>query len=118
MGLFAAAVEFDTLGDIFKQYFDLRWRATEHTTHEARLTMADESMIRTSSLVPTFVANGLYLSRVPAAQVVYVGSAGATITAYAAYARVRLGKLGYIGDTGFGEEPERLILAMCHLDRP
>jgi hypothetical protein len=26
--------------------------------------------------------------------------------------------LGYIGDTGFGDEPERLVLAMCHLDRP
>jgi hypothetical protein len=37
--------------------------------------------------------------------------------AYGAFSRVGLGKLGYIGDVNFGEEPERLILAMCHLDR-
>ncbi|KAF2248352.1 hypothetical protein BU26DRAFT_332003 [Trematosphaeria pertusa] len=118
MGLFAVAIESETLDARFKEYFDLRWRVAESTTHQVRLMATDESMIRTASLFPVFHANAVFLGRVPAAQTVYAGSSGATMTAYAAYARVGLGKLGYIGDTNFGEEPERLILAMCHLDRP
>jgi hypothetical protein len=37
---------------------------------------------------------------------------------FAAFARVGLGKPGYIGDINFSKEVERLILAMAHLDRP
>lgn len=68
--------------------------------------------------MPSFNSKAVFLSRVPTAETVYVASASAANVAYAAYARVGLGKLGYIGDVNFGDEPERLILSMCHLDRP
>ncbi|KAF2477414.1 uncharacterized protein BDR25DRAFT_299369 [Lindgomyces ingoldianus] len=117
MGFFAAVVT-DRLNVIFKEYFDLRWRVAEYTSQDTSLLTPDENLIRTSSLVPSFYPKALFLGRVPAAQTIYVGSSGNSMTAYAAYARVGLGKLGYVGDVNFGEEPERLILAMCHLDRP
>lgn len=118
MGFFAETVEFDRLNAMFKEYFHLPWRVAESTKNDIRLLTIDECMIRTDSLVPAFYAKALFLSRVPTAQTIYAGSSGAATTAYGAYARVGLGKLGFIGDVNFGEEPERLILAMCHLDRP
>ncbi|KAF1997075.1 hypothetical protein P154DRAFT_298296 [Amniculicola lignicola CBS 123094] len=118
MGLFAAAVEYPRLDTIFREYFDLRWRAGEYTRHDIHLLTLEESMIRSQSLAHSFRAKALFLSRVPAAQMVYVVSMGVAMSAYGAFARVGLGKLGYVGDVNFTEEPERLILAMCHLDRP
>lgn len=118
MGFFAAAVNYDRLDVIFKEYFCLRWRVSEYTKYDTRLLPVDENMMRTASLVPTFYAKALYLGHVPTAQTVYGGRTGASSNAYAAYARVGLGKLGYIGDVNFNEEAERLILAMAHLDRP
>ncbi|KAF2686230.1 hypothetical protein K458DRAFT_298936 [Lentithecium fluviatile CBS 122367] len=118
MGFFAAAVNYDRLDEILKDDFGLRWRVSEYTKHDTRLHSLDENLIRASSLVPTFCAKALYLGHVPTAQTIYGGRSGANPNAYAAFARVGLGKLGYIGDVNFTEEPERLILAMCHLDRP
>jgi hypothetical protein len=118
MGFFAETVEFENLETMFKLHFDLPWRAAELSKHETRLLAIDESMIRTASLVPSFYANALFLAKVPVAQTVYSGPLGNTLSTYAAYGRVGLGKVGFVGDTNFGDEPERLILAMCHLDRP
>ncbi|KAF2653186.1 hypothetical protein K491DRAFT_694904 [Lophiostoma macrostomum CBS 122681] len=117
MGFFAAAVGHDDLDDMFKKNFDLHWRVAAYTKHDTRLCAPDESLIRTSSLVKELYPKALYLSRVSNAQMVYSASAGSATHTYAALGRVGLGKLGYIGDVNFGEEPERLILAMCHLDR-
>jgi hypothetical protein len=118
MGCFASAVEFGRLDQILKDDFGLRWRVSEYTKHDTTLHAMDENLIRAVTLIPTFYAKALYLSHVPMAEVVYSGRGGADPNAYAAYARIGLGKLGYIGDVNFTEEPERLILAMCHLDRP
>ncbi|KAH7359624.1 hypothetical protein BKA66DRAFT_574098 [Pyrenochaeta sp. MPI-SDFR-AT-0127] len=118
MGLFAPAVESQDLDNFFKA-FHLRWRAGKSAQHEAKLVSVDANMIRTDSLVPSFYADALFLSGAAHEQLVYHAfDPSATANAYATYGRVGLGKLGYIGDTGFGEEAERLILAMCHLDRP
>jgi hypothetical protein len=117
MGFFAAAVHFGRLNEVLKE-FGLRWRTSEYTKHDTKLHVLDENSMRTTTLAPTFYAKALYLSHVSTAQTVYSGRTGADPNAYAAYARVGLGKLGYIGDVNFDEEPERLILAMCHLDRP
>ncbi|KAF2875055.1 Isochorismatase-like protein [Massariosphaeria phaeospora] len=118
MGFFAVDVDSSRLDLVFEKYFDLRWRVAEATDHEPRLLTIDESMIRMASLVPQFNAKALYLGRVSTAHTIYAASTGATMLTYAAYGRVGLGKLGYIGDWNFGEEAERLIVAMCHLDRP
>ncbi|KAF2448956.1 hypothetical protein P171DRAFT_481993 [Karstenula rhodostoma CBS 690.94] len=119
MGFFVAAIETQTLDYIFKHHFHLRWKAApeEHTSHEARLIASDQSLLRTTTLVPKFVAQAAWLTQVTPAQATYLGPIERG-WAYAAFTRVGLGKLGYIGDTGFGDEPERLVLAMCHLDRP
>lgn len=117
MGLFAGAVEPEDLNAFFKN-FNLRWRAGKNAQHEAKLISVDTNMIRTESLFPVFFADALFLSGVAHEQLVYHAfDPSTTANAYATYGRVGLGKLGYIGDTGFGEEAERLILAMCHLDR-
>lgn len=117
MGFFVASVEAEMLDYIFKHHFDVKWKAGgEPETHEALLVASDQSMLRTATLVPKMIANAAWLTGVPPSQAVYFGPAGRRAV-YAAFMRVGLGKLGYIGDTGFGEEPERLVLAMCHLDR-
>lgn len=119
MGFFVAAIETDMLDYIFKHYFELKWKASpeEPSTHEARLVASDQSLLRTTTLVPKLVANAAWLTGVPPSQAAYFGPIEKGWV-YAAFTRVGLGKLGYIGDTGFGDEPERLVLAMCHLDRP
>lgn len=118
MGFFVAAIDPETLEHIFKYYFDLKWKAGgEPVTREARLVASDQSLLRTNTLVPKMVANAAWLRGVPPSQAVYFGPIE-NYAVYAAFVRVGLGKLGYIGDTGFGDEPERLVLAMCHLDRP
>ncbi|KAH7408584.1 Isochorismatase-like protein [Phaeosphaeria sp. MPI-PUGE-AT-0046c] len=117
MGFFASTVEYPVMDSLFKEHFGLKWRVAAYTSHTVRLQhTVDENMIRRSSLAPKFDASAVYLGHVPTTEVVYAGGP-ASIT-YAAFARIGLGKLGYIGDVNFGEEPERLILAMCHLDRP
>lgn len=118
MGFFVAAIDAEALDYIFKHYFDLKWKISdeEPSTHEARLVASDQSMLRTATLVPKFEANAAWLKGIPPSQAVYFGPVE-KFAVYAAFVRVGLGKLGYIGDTGFGDEPERLVLAMCHLDR-
>jgi hypothetical protein len=117
MGFFASTIQYDRLDAMFKEDFGLRWRVTAYTKHDVRLQPSvEETMIRRASLVPEFYANALYLRHVSTGEAVYAG--GPDNVAYAAFIRVGLGKLGYIGDVNFEEEPERLILAMCHLDRP
>ncbi|OAL48277.1 hypothetical protein IQ07DRAFT_95197 [Pyrenochaeta sp. DS3sAY3a] len=118
MGLFAAAVEPQNL-DVFFRAFGLKWRAGHAAQREAKLISADKNMIRCHSLAQTFYAEALFLTGVAHEQLIYHAfDPNTTANAYAAFGRVGLGKLGYVGDTGFGEESERLILAMCHLDRP
>jgi hypothetical protein len=117
MGFFAATIQEPRLNAMFKEHLGLKWRAAEYTKHDVRLQRHfDETMIRRANLVPEFHPKALYLSHVPASEAIYTG--GSSNVAYAAFSRVGLGKLGYVGDVNFGEEPERLILAMCHLDRP
>lgn len=117
MGFFAATIQYPRLDAMFKEHFGFKWRAAEYTKHDVRLQRnVDETMIRRASLMPDFYAKALYLSHVPASETVYTG--GSANAAYAAFASVGLGKLGYIRDVNIDEEPERLILAMCHLDRP
>ncbi|KAF2030706.1 Isochorismatase hydrolase [Setomelanomma holmii] len=117
MGFFASTVQYDELDKMFKEDFGLKWRVTEYTSHDVRLHhTVDENMLRRASLVREFQAKALFLGHVPSNDIVYAG--GPKNMAYAAFTRLGLGKLGYIGDVNFGEEPERLILAMCHLDRP
>jgi hypothetical protein len=117
MGFFSSTIEHNTMNAMFREHFGLRWRVVSDTSHDVRLQRTvEETMIRRASLVTNFQAKAVYLGHVPANEVVYAG--GSSNVAYAAFARIGLGKLGYIGDVNFGEEPERLILAMCHLDRP
>jgi hypothetical protein len=117
MAFFSSTIEYDVLDSMFKEQFGLKWRVAEYTLHDVRLHQTfEQTMIRTPSLVPDFRAKAVYLGHVPAGEVVYDG--GSPNLAYAAFARVGLGKLGYVGDVNFGEEPERLIMAMCHLDQP
>jgi hypothetical protein len=116
MGFFAATIQEPRLDAMFKEHFRLKWRAAEYTKHDVRLSRhIDETTIRRASLVPEFYPKALYLSHVPISDAIYTG--GTANVAYAALRRFGLGKLGYIGDVNFGEEPERLILAMCGLDR-
>jgi hypothetical protein len=118
IGFFVSTTEKSSLNALFKDQFGLRWRvAEEGTSHNIRLhTSIDENMIRRASLVPEFQAEAVFLGHVPINQIVYAG--GPKTLAYAAFARVGLGKIGYVGDMDFKEEPERLAIAMCHLDRP
>jgi hypothetical protein len=110
MGFFSTS-EFDVMGSVFKEYCGLRWRVSAYTSHEVRLHQTiDATMIRRPSLVSDFRIKAVYLWHVPAGEVVYDGEAANLI--YAAFARIGLGKLGCVGGVSFGEEPERLILAI------
>jgi hypothetical protein len=116
MGFFSSTIDFDELNRLFKEDLGLRWRVAEYSSHDVRLLhTVDKKMIRPASLVREFQATAVYLGHVPTSEVVYAANSH---LAYAAFARFELGKIGYVGDGNFGEEPERLILAMCHLDRP
>jgi hypothetical protein len=117
MGFFSSTIQHDIMNALFREHFGLKWRASTYTSYDVRLQRTvDETMIRKASLIPHFQAKAVYLGHVPTTELIYAG--GPSGVAYAAFARVGLGKLGYIRDANFGEEPERLILAMCHLDRP
>ena len=118
MGFFSAVVRHDDLDDILRKKFELNWRVAAYTKYDTRLCAPDESLLRTASLIKEMYPKALYLQRVSNAQMIYSASSGNQVLTYAALGRVGLGKVGYIGDVNFGEEPERLILAMCHLDRP
>ncbi|KAF2270283.1 hypothetical protein CC78DRAFT_528761 [Lojkania enalia] len=104
MGFTAETVDHRRLNTIFKEEFDLRWRVAELTRHDTNLLPLDEFMIRTKCLVPAFYANALFLGKVPTSQIVYSGTSGSALTAYAAFTRVGLGKLGFIGD----------VITPCH----
>jgi hypothetical protein len=118
MGFVAETVDHARLTAIFRDRFELRWIVQEESRHAVRLAPTDECMIRTASLLRAFDSSALFLSSVPAAHMVYGSSTRATTSTCAAFARTGLGKLGYVGDLSFGEESERVIVAMCHLDRP
>jgi hypothetical protein len=119
MGFFASAIEPATANTIFRDYFGLKWEIESETpsTHPVKLAIPDEGLLRTHILPKSFVPEAYWLRKVSGAQMIYLSSSGGLLF-YSALAKVGLGKLGYIGDTGFGNEPERLVLAMCHLDRP
>jgi len=118
MGFFASTIDPVTLDTIFRDYFDLRWKPVADTEiHKARLVASDQSLLRTSSLVPRMLANAAWSRGVLSSQAVYVRPVG-NMAAYPTYAQVGLCKLSYIGDTGFIQGLARLILSMCRLDRP
>ncbi|KAF2808924.1 uncharacterized protein BDZ99DRAFT_42203 [Mytilinidion resinicola] len=119
MGFFAEAVELPQLENLMKSSFSLHdWEVDEHTSHEATLRPNIQT-VRTQSLEQFYYCKALWLRNVPSEDSVYSRSGnlpGTTPTTCAAFATVGFGKLGYIGDTEFGEEPERIIIAMCRLD--
>ncbi|KAF2015447.1 hypothetical protein BU24DRAFT_491691 [Aaosphaeria arxii CBS 175.79] len=119
IGFFASTVHWERLDSIIKDHFHLRWQVTAFGDHEVQLYTTDENLVRTSTLARSFQSKALFLGRVPNSQLIYsAASTPGTSMAYAAIGRVGLGKYCYLGDQNFGDEPERLILAMCHLDRP
>jgi hypothetical protein len=73
-------------------------------------------MVSRTGLVSMFSAEAVFLCHVPTKEMVYVDDSNDHT--YSAFARVGYGKLGYIGDVNFMEEPERLILGMCQIDWP
>ncbi|KAF2498109.1 hypothetical protein BU16DRAFT_559818 [Lophium mytilinum] len=119
MGFFAEAVGLPQLNGLLKSSFGLQdWEADEHESHEATLR-PNIHTVRAQSLENFYYCKALWLRNVLPEDSVYSragnrpGTAPATC---AAFATVEFGKLGYIGDTDFGEEPERTIIAMCRLD--
>lgn len=126
MGFFSSTVQYPRFDHILKHGFDLPWRVGAYTSGTNRLMNPESNLLRRAGLIPSFYTKALYLKKVPTSHTIYSGpnsgthtpySHSSSGTAYAAYANVEFGKLGYIGDVNFEEEPERLILAMCHLDR-
>lgn len=119
MGSFAAVVQYDQLDKILKEKFGLGWKVAAYTKHDVEVIRHsqddDQKLIRKTTLSSGFYAKALYLE-VPLTDVVCAG--GPKPLAYAAFTRAGLGKVGYIGDVNFREESEKVILAMCHLDRP
>ena len=118
MGLFSASIDHKTLNFVFNEHFGLRWEVAESASHETVLANPDESLIRTRTLTRNLYPEAVYLKKVSSSEAVYMTAGGVSHYVYGAITRVGLGKLGYVGEIGFGNESERLILAMCHLDRP
>lgn len=119
MGFFSSSVESHAANAMFKERFGLRWEIEEQTAmYETNIATPDLNSIRTHTLVRSFVPEAVYLRRVPSSEAIYIASLTGTTFTYAALGRVGLGKVGYVGDAGFGDESERLVLAMCHLERP
>lgn len=114
MGFFASTVEWPSLDTLFNAYFGLPWRASRYESNDI-LLVKNLNGLRSRTLFSTFYNKALWLENVAVEHAVYTTKAPLTL-AYAAYALVDFGWLGYIGDVGFAEEPEHLILAMCHLD--
>lgn len=117
MGFFASTAEEDDLDMMFSEYFNLSWRVVKTDTYEATIAAPDPNMLRTTTLTKSFEPEAVWLRNVAPAQAIYTSPYQGVSIAYAAMARVGFGTLGYIGDSNFGNDPERLILAMCHLDR-
>jgi hypothetical protein len=117
MGFFVSSIDAARITFVLNN-FGVRWEAGMSGVYDATLAIPDENSIRLAHLPKSFRPEAVWLRRVPPAQAVYVSSYAGTTFAYAALGRVGLGKLGYVGDVNFAEEAERVILAMCHLDRP
>ncbi|KAF1917289.1 Isochorismatase-like protein [Ampelomyces quisqualis] len=98
-GFFASTIDCKAMDVMIKEDFELRWRFVDYDMHHV-----DDHL----SLPETIPRNRRLLCHLPSSEVVY--SLNPSNLAYAAFARVGLGKLGYIGDVNFCEEVERLAL--------
>ncbi|KAF2277743.1 uncharacterized protein EI97DRAFT_431826 [Westerdykella ornata] len=116
-GFFTLSVFGERLTGFLRDNFDLRWEGDndEPIVRTTALGSSDENLIVTSGLNRRFTPEAYFLRKVPKEQAVYVSIANGHTLAYAAIARIGLGKLGYVGEANFSEEAEALILAMCHL---
>jgi hypothetical protein len=117
MGFFPSCVEPADLDQIFREGFGLRWESAMTAALDTILAAPDPNNIRTTKLTPIFRHEAAWLLTVAQSEAIYMATHGGTVLAHSAVGKVGLGKLGYIGDVNFTEEAERVILAMCHLDR-
>jgi hypothetical protein len=88
---------------MFRERFELGSRFFEFTTHRIGYNLSlPETMLRKSCLLLGFEIGTLYLGEVSFSDMVYASVD--TKSTFAAFARLSLGKLGYIGDIIFSEE--------------
>jgi hypothetical protein len=99
----------------FFAHFELQWKPVRTDDVITDLVQHDPDMLRTTNLPPTIQKQALFLGGVPKEQAVYRARQQPECLASVAFARVGSGKVGYIGE--LRSEADRLVLAMCGLDR-
>ena len=106
----------DALEALFKDHFELKWElvTTNHVLTD--LVENNPGLLRTTVLSPIMQNQDLLLRGVPREQAVYRARQQPERLASVAFAAVGSGRVGFIG--GGGDEVDRLVLAMCGLDRP
>jgi hypothetical protein len=106
----------DPLVALFRDHFELKWEpvTTNHVLTD--LVENDPGLLRTTVLSPIVQNQDLLLRGVPKEQAVYRARQQPERLASVAFAAVGSGKVDFIGCGG--DEVDRLVLAMCGLDRP
>jgi hypothetical protein len=102
---------------LFADHFQLKWELVKSDDVITDLVVHDPNMLRTTNLAPTIQTRAVFLGNVSKEEAVYRARKQPELLASVAFARVVLGKVGYIGGLGNGGEVARIILAMCGLDR-
>jgi hypothetical protein len=116
MGFFAHLLDkLDDFAALFRDHFELQWKPVRTDDVITDLVQHDPDMLRTTNLPPTIQKQALFLGGVPKEQAVYRARQQPECLASVAFARVGSGKVGYIGE--LRSEADRLVLAMCGLDR-
>lgn len=106
----------DALEALFKDGFGFQWELVTSENVITDLVQNDPGLLRTTVLSAIMQNQNLLLRGVPKEQAVYRARQQPERLASVAFAAVGSGKVGFIGCGG--DEVDRLVLAMCGLDRP
>ena len=106
----------DAFEALFKDGFGLQWELVRSENVITDLVQNDPGLLRTTVLSPIMQNQDLLLRGVPREQAVYRARQQPERLASVAFAAVGSGRVGFIGCGG--DEVDRLVLAMCGLDRP
>ncbi|KAF2751346.1 hypothetical protein M011DRAFT_464079 [Sporormia fimetaria CBS 119925] len=116
-GCFVSDAEVEDLNAAFRR-FGLRWKAGTYGVMDTVVGLPDPNAIKLSNCIRAFRGEAVFLHGVPQSEAVYVTTNVGRQLVYAAFGSLGFGKIGYVGDLRYAEEGERIVLAMCHLDRP
>lgn len=116
-GVFSGFILPSDLGALFRTDFGLSWEAGSYCRATVRMNESGAANLpSTAGLAPVYSQKALFLRNVECTAAIYVSDEVALRRQTpAAWAKVRKGWIGYIGDVNAEEATDLTILAMCGL---